>query len=138
LGRYKIIETGSGVLRWHTCTHLNRLKIGKGFIEGKILFVDGKTIDASEFSKKEFFNRLIQFSKWEKTLYYCTGYTLKPCQKIDTHRRKQNTLSFNAHLRYGENSIITDKQPHRKTAGKKIAGIMKQISTYKNRFLKGI
>jgi hypothetical protein len=138
LGRYKIIETGSSELRWHTCTHPNRLKVGKGFIEGEILFVDGKTIDASEFPKKEFFNRLNKLPKWEKTHYYCTNYTLKPCQKIDARRRKQNARSFNAHLRHAKNRIITDKKPRRKSVFKKIAGIMKQISTYKNRFFKGI
>jgi len=138
LGRYKIIETGSGVLRWHTCTHLNRLKIGKGFIEGKILFVDGKTIDEPEFSKIDFFNRLNKLPKWEKTHYYCTNYTLKPCHKIDARRRKQNARPFNAYLRQAKNRIITDKKPRKKSVFKKIVGIMKQISTYKNRFLKGI
>jgi hypothetical protein len=92
LGRYKIIETGSGELRWNTCTHLNRLKVGKGFIEGEILFVDGKTIDESEFSIKEFFNRLNRLPKWKKTPYYCTNYTLKPCKKIDAHRRNARAV----------------------------------------------
>lgn len=81
LGRYKIIETESGELRWYTCTHLNRLRVGKGFIDGKILFVNGKIIEESEFPKREFFERLNQFPEWEKTPYYCTHYTLKPCQK---------------------------------------------------------
>jgi len=80
LGRYKIIESKSGDLRWHTCTHLNRLKFGHCFVQGKILFLGRKIINESEFSQREFFNCLKQLPKWSKTPYYCTNYTLKPCQ----------------------------------------------------------
>ena len=94
LGRYKIIEAESGELRWNTYTHLNRLKVGRGFIEGKILFVNGKIIEESEFSKKEFFKRLNQFPKWGKTPYYCTNYTFKPCQKTKVSAGKEYDRSF--------------------------------------------
>ena len=96
LGRYKIIEAESGELRWNTCTHSARLKVGRGFIEGKILFVNGKIIAESEFSKLKFFNRLNQLPKWNKTEYYCTNYSLKTCKsgkipseiKISDHVRE--------------------------------------------------
>ena len=136
LGRYKIIESESGELRWNTCTHLNHLKVGRGFIEGKILFVNGKIIEESEFSKREFFNRLNQFPKWEKTPYYCTNYILKSCQATKDSPGKQYGRSFKAHSRYVRNSIITEKKTHSKKTFKKIAEIKTAITTYKNRFFK--
>ena len=135
LGRYKITEAESGELQWDTCTHFNRLKVGRGFIKGKILFVNGKIIEESEFSKREFFNRLNQFPKWEKTPYYCTNYSLKPCQKTNASTGKEYGRSFKAHLRYVRNSIITERKTHSKKAFKKIAEIMTGITSYKNRFL---
>jgi len=135
LGQYEIIEAESGELRWNTCTHLNRLKVGRGFIKGKILFVNGKIIEESEFSKREFFKRLNQFPKWKKTPYYCTNYTLKPCQKTNASTGKQYGRSFKAHLRYVRNSIITERKTNSKKAFKKIAEIMTGITSYKNRFL---
>jgi len=136
LGRYKIIEAESGNLRWNTCTHLNRLKVGRGFIKGKILFVNGKIIEESEFSKREFFKRLNQFPKWGKTPYYCTNYTLKPCQKINPSAAgKQYGSSLKAHFRYVRKSIITARKTHSNKVFKKIAEIIRGITSYKNRFL---
>ena len=128
LGRYKIIEGVSGELRWNTCTHLNRLKVGRGVIEGKILFINGKTIEESEFSKREFYNQLNRLPKWKKTLYYCTNYNLKLCQKTDAFGVKQSIQKSKVHYKH----LITNRRTH----GKRIAEISTVITTYKNRFLK--
>ena len=80
LGRYKIIESKSGDLRWKTCTHLNRLKSGRCFVQGKILFLNRKVVEERELPQKEFLNCLKQLPEWSKTPCYCTNYTLKPCQ----------------------------------------------------------
>ncbi len=81
LGRYKIIDSETGELRWCTFSHYNRLKIGKGFIEGKILFLSGEIIAESKFSRKEFLRQLSLLPIWEETIYYCTNYSLKFCRK---------------------------------------------------------
>ena len=137
LGRYKIIEAESGELRWNTCTHLDRLKVGRGFIDGKNLFVNGKIIEDSEFSKREFFNRLNQLPKWKKTPYYCTNYTLKPCHKTNVSTGKRYGRSFKEHFRYVRNSIINDRKTYSKKAFKKIAEII-TITSYMNCFFKRI
>lgn len=136
LGRYKIIEAENGELRWNTCTHLDRLKVGRGFIEGKILFLDGKIMEAVRLSKREFLNRLNRLPEWEKTIYYCTHYTLKPCRKNDDFRGKNDGRSFKAHFRYAGTSIIAGRKTQGETAFKKIAQITTGITTYKNRFFK--
>ena len=138
LGRYKIIEAESGELRWNTCTHLDRLKVGRGFINGKILFVNRKIIEESEFSKKEFFNRLNQLPKWEKTPYYCTNYTLKPCQTTKVFSGKQYGRSFRELFKYVRDSISTDRKAKCRKTFKKIAEIKTGVTTYKNRFFKRI
>ena len=138
LGRYKIIEAESGELRWNTCTHLDRLKVGRGFIDGKILFVNGKIIEESGFSKREFFNQLKQLPKWEKTPYYCTNYTLKPCQTTKVFTGKQYGRSFRECFKYVRDSISTDRKAQGRKTFKKIAEIKTGVTTYKNRFFKRI
>jgi hypothetical protein len=137
LGRYKIIEAESGELRWNTCTHSARLKLGRGFIEGKILFINGKIIAESEFSTRKFFNQLKLLPKWEKTPYYCTNYTLKPCYRANVSSRNRYGRSFKEHFRYARNSTINDRKNYSKKAFKKIAEIMK-FTSYMNYFFKRI
>ena len=135
LGRYKIIEAESGQLRWNTCTHLDRLKVGRGFINGKILFVNRKIIEESGFSKREFFNLLKQLPKWKKTPYYCTNYTLKPCQTSKVFTAKQYGRFFRECFKYVSDSISTDRKAQGR---KKIAEIKTGVTTYTNRFFKRI
>ena len=130
LGRYEIIEAENEGFQWNTCTHLNRLKVGRGVIEGKILFINGKTIEESEFSKREFYNRLNRLPKWKKTPFYCTNYNLKPCQKTEASILKQSAR--NPKVPYEHQ--ITD----RKTHSRSIAGLRTVIAIYKNRFFKRI
>ena len=81
LGRYKIIDSENGELRWCTFSHCNRLRIGKAFIRGEILFLNGEIIAESRFSRKEFLRLLSLLPIWEETIYYCTNYSLKLCRK---------------------------------------------------------
>jgi hypothetical protein len=112
---------------------LDRLKVGRGFINGKILFINRKTIEESGFSKREFFNLLKQLPKWKKTPYYCTNYTLKPCQVTKVFSGKQYGRSFREGFKYVRDRISTDRKTF-----KKIAEIKTGVTTYKDRFFKRI
>ena len=134
LGRYEINEGVCGEFRWTTYTNSGRMKIGRGFIRGKILFLDGKTMEESGFSKRQFFKRLSQLPKWEKTPYYCTNYILKPCRNNNVAGGKQYGRS--SETSFVKKRLISDTITNGEKAFKKIAEIITGIALYKNRLFK--
>ncbi len=80
LGRYEIIEKENGEVWWETHSGFGLLRAGKCFIEGKILFIGPYKTEEPGFLKGEFIEHLNKLSKWEKTKYYCSSYTICNCK----------------------------------------------------------
>jgi hypothetical protein len=83
LARYKIVEKQNGELWWETAAGLGRVKIGKCFIQGNILFIAAGEADEPGPLKREFLANLNGLPKWEKTEYYCSGYTMRTCETVE-------------------------------------------------------
>ena len=76
IGRYEIIERNNGQLLWKTYGGLNRLKEGRCYINGSILFLEHGIAEQSGFKKREFLKKLIQLPDWDRTKYFCTSYAI--------------------------------------------------------------
>ena len=57
IGRYEIIERNNGQLLWKTYGGLNRLKEGRCYINGSILFLEHGIAEQSGFKKREFLKK---------------------------------------------------------------------------------
>ncbi|MBC8430291.1 MAG: hypothetical protein H8D96_00055 [Desulfobacterales bacterium] len=80
LGRFEIIEKENGEIHWETHAGFGRLRTGKCFIEGEILFIGPHKTEELGFLKGEFIDHLNKFPKWEKTKYYCSSYSIYSCK----------------------------------------------------------
>ena len=66
LGRYEIIEKENGEVWWETHAGFGRLRAGKCFIEGEILFIGPYKTEELGFLKGEFIQHLNKLPKWVK------------------------------------------------------------------------
>lgn len=80
LGRFEIIEKKNGGMWWETHAGFGRLRSGKCFIVGEILFIAPYKMEEPGFLKGEFIEHLNKYPKWEKTKYYCLSYSLYNCK----------------------------------------------------------
>lgn len=80
LGEYKIIEIDNGALWWEAHAGLSAVKRGKCFLRGDILLIGPSESEDPGFLKREFLDRVQLFTKWEKTRYYCSNYTIRDCR----------------------------------------------------------
>jgi len=80
LGRFEIIEKKNGEIWWETHAGFGRLRAGKCFIVGEILFIGPYKTEKPGFLKGEFIEHLNKLSKWEKTKHYCSSYSIYNCK----------------------------------------------------------
>ena len=80
LGQYKIIEKHNGALCWESYGGFSRVKGGKCFIEGDILFLGAGETKEHGYLLLEFKEHLDQLPRWEKTKYYSPSYTIYSCK----------------------------------------------------------
>lgn len=80
LGRFEIIEKKNGEIWWETHAGFGRLRAGKCFIVGEILFIGPYKTEKPGFLKGEFIEHLNKLPKWEKTKYYCSSYSIYNCK----------------------------------------------------------
>jgi hypothetical protein len=76
LYQYEVIKRDNGQLFWQSYGGLNRIKKGRCYINGNILFLEHVETERSGFKKKEFLQKLIQLPEWKRTKYYCTAYAV--------------------------------------------------------------
>lgn len=93
LGEYKIIESGSGELRWEAHSGFAALAEGRCFRKGTILFIGQPENDQIGFLKGDFLDHIKPFPAWSKTRYYCSAVDMYRC---DTGKRvaKQEMLMW--------------------------------------------
>jgi hypothetical protein len=88
MGRYEIYENEKRELLWKAYDHLDNFEVGKGFIEGMILFLEAGEVTEIDLSETEFLNQLDQRPLWERTPFYSTRYTLRACHADKTTLEK--------------------------------------------------
>jgi hypothetical protein len=123
-----------GALWWESHAGFTRTKNGRCFIESNVLFLEPAVVVREPgFLIKEYNEALEELPQWKKTPYYCTNYTLKPCQVTKVFSGKQYGRSFREGFKYVRDRISTDRKTF-----KKIAEIKTGVTTYKDRFFKRI
>jgi hypothetical protein len=80
LGQFEIIENREGQLFWKLYSGLGTIKVGKGFVDGNILFLRRGEVEKAGIIKKDFMERLFILPAWGKTNYICQHYTLYSCE----------------------------------------------------------
>lgn len=80
LGRYQIIESSDGTLRWETHAGFAALKGGRCLVEGSILILGPPEFEKTGFFKTEFLEHLRKLPRWEKTVYYCQSHAVYQCK----------------------------------------------------------
>ena len=107
LGRFEIIEKKNGEIWWETHAGCGRLRAGKCFIVGEILFIGPYKTEKPGFLKGEFIEHLNKLSKWEKTKHYCSSYSIYNCK---TGRMSRN---------FGEGEDLEQKTKTKNNFGNK-------------------
>jgi len=101
LGRYKITEMNKGRLFWKSPGGLGRLKRGRCFIKGSILFLEPSETEQTGLMKKEFLQRLNQLPDWVSTKYFCASYAIyysstgAVCRRLGEERDLSETETQN-------------------------------------------
>ena len=80
LGRFEIIEKKNNEIWWETHAGFGRLRAGKCFIVGEVLFIGPYQTEEPGFLIGEFIEHLNKFPKWEKTKHYCSSYSIYNCK----------------------------------------------------------
>jgi len=80
LRQFEIIEKREGALFWKTYSGRWTIKVGKGFVDGNILFLGRGEPEKIDIIKKAFVERLVVLPAWEKTDYFCQHYILYSCE----------------------------------------------------------
>jgi hypothetical protein len=65
---------------WETHAGFGRLRAGKCFIVGEILFIGPYKTEKPGFLKGEFIEPLNELPKWEKTKHFCSSYSIYNCK----------------------------------------------------------
>jgi hypothetical protein len=136
LAQYEIMEGENGEVWWKAHAGLGRVRHGKCFIEDSILFIGASNADVKKpgepgFLRREFITHLNQLPQWEKTKYYCSGYTLRSCKtprilpkKELSKRPRERTqrLTNRVTTEDSGNGGIEPKQPDQINAKLKLSG----------------
>ena len=80
LGDYKIVELGTGELRWEAHSGFAQFQEGRCFTKGTILFICPAESDQAGFLKGEFLDHVKAFPAWSKTRYYCRDFEIYNCR----------------------------------------------------------
>ncbi len=80
LGDYKIMESGTGELRWEAHSGLGEITEGRCFTKGSILFIGPPEGRRDGFLKSEFIAHIKVFHNWLETKYYCKGFEIYHCK----------------------------------------------------------
>jgi hypothetical protein len=108
LGRFEIIEKKNGEIWWEAHAGFGRLRAGKCFIAGEILFIGPYKTEKPGFLIGEFIEHLNKLPKWEKTKHYCSSYSIYNCK---TGRMSRN---------FGEGEDLEKKTKTKNNFGNKI------------------
>lgn len=93
LGEYKIMESGTGELRWEAHFGFAQSQEGRCFTKGTILFICPAESDQAGFLKGDFLDHIKAFPAWSKTRHYCRDFEIYSC-KTDKRVTKQNMLMW--------------------------------------------
>jgi hypothetical protein len=93
LGDYKIIESGTGELRWEAHSGFAEFQEGRCFTKGTILFICPAGSDQIGFLKGEFLDHIKAFPAWSKTRYSCRDFEIYNC-KTGKRLTKQDMLMW--------------------------------------------
>ena len=80
LGQFEIIEKKDGKLLWKSYSGRGTIKVGKGYVDGNILFFRRGEAEKTKIIKKDFLERLFLLPTWGKTNLFCQHYTLYSCE----------------------------------------------------------
>ncbi len=80
LGEYKIIDFGTGEVRWEAHSGFAGLQEGRCFRKGTILFIGPAENDQIGFLKGDFLDNIKAFPLWSKTPYYCRAFDVSYCK----------------------------------------------------------
>ncbi len=80
LGQFEIIEKKDGELLWKSYSGRRTIKIGKGYVDGNILFFRRGEAEKTKIIKKVFLERLFLLPTWGKTNLFCQHHTLYSCE----------------------------------------------------------
>jgi hypothetical protein len=79
LGRYQITVADNAEISWQMYENLNRVVSGRCVIESDLLLIGSQEYDEENRNKLEFFNKLNQLPKWNKTMAWCRSSVLRQC-----------------------------------------------------------
>jgi len=110
LSRFEIIEKKDGQLLWKSYIGLATVKIGKGFVDGNILFFGHGEAEKTGMIRRDFLARLSLLPAWEKTRYFCQQYTLYNCETNSIcYELDENLLPSNS----GNDTVVFRKRSPR-------------------------
>jgi hypothetical protein len=134
LGQFEIVEKRDGQLFWKLYSGRGTIKVGKGFIDGNILFLGGGEAEKTGMIKKDFRERLSILPAWKKTNYFCQHYTLYSCETNTTC----NELDKNIPSTRSENSAVVFRKKSPRIIFKAIKLFMEVCALSGKRFLKWV
>lgn len=80
LGQFEIIEKKDGKLLWKYYSGRGTIKVGKGYVDGNILFFRHGEAEKTKIIKKVFLERLFLLPTWGKTNLFCQHHKLYSCE----------------------------------------------------------
>lgn len=82
LGHYQITAAADGRLQWKAYEELNRIVNGPCSVESDILIIGPREHDEQGEGKQEFLDALNRLPQWDRTMVWCRGSILRPCQEV--------------------------------------------------------
>ena len=79
LSQFEIVEKKEGHLFWKSYSGRETITVGKGYVNGNILFFARGEAEKTTIMKKDFMERLSILPVWWKTNHFCQHYTLYSC-----------------------------------------------------------
>jgi hypothetical protein len=80
LSQFEIVEKKEGHLFWKSYSGRETITVGKGYVNGNILFFARGEAEKTTIMKKDFMERLSILPVWWKTNHFCQHYTLYSCE----------------------------------------------------------
>jgi len=131
LGRYEIIESSDGTLRWESHAGMASIKSGKCVVKGDLLIIGPVQNEAASFLKREFLERLSKLPTWDKTNYFCPSHALYKCNtgasfEFAPETNAQNSEPSHPTTRnFSEESQDTAPRVNQEPLEKKVIGYIK-------------
>ena len=109
LAQYKIIENENGDLWWECYADFATTNSGKCFIAGNILFLEPYSeVSEPGYLILEYNELLNKLPRWEKTKYYCSSYTFRPCKTGRILPKKELSKRSRERTERVTNSVTTE------------------------------